>query len=188
VGLPYLTSIKFESVPSKPGFNFLFLIFYSFKTTLFSTFRLKYFYKIDSEQCVFTDSWKNYQKFVQSKLAAWKDDNALFLLNELTLAVLATLNPEPYDDEAVIENLLAGIVLVAYQKRGDFVLKLIFDRFEPRDELQRFWAPYINAVDLPRPAVHIAQELLWLQARHVKNTEEFGTPYVCDGGYNKILH
>ena len=32
------------------------------------------------------------------------------------------------------------------------------------------------------------QELLWLQARHVKNTEEFGTPYVCDHGYNKILH
>jgi hypothetical protein len=95
-------------------------------------------------------------------LATWKDDNALFLLCELTLAVLATLNPEPYDNEAVIENLLAGIVLVAYQKRGDFILKLKFDRFKPRDELQRFWAPYINAVDLPRPAVqvHIAQELL----------------------------
>jgi hypothetical protein len=143
---------------------------------------------MDSDPCVFTDSWNNYHKFVQSKLAAWKDDNALFLLCELTLAVLATLNPEPYDNEAVIENLLAGIVLVAYQKRGDFVLKLKFDRFEPRDELQRFWAPYINAVDLPRPAVHIAQELLWLQARHVKNNDEFGTPYVCDSGFNKILH
>jgi hypothetical protein len=44
---------------------------------------------MDSEQCVFTDSWKNYQKFVQSKLATWKDDNALFLLCELSLAVLA---------------------------------------------------------------------------------------------------
>jgi hypothetical protein len=43
---------------------------------------------MDSEQCVFTDSWKNYQKFVQSKMAAWKDDNPLFLLCELTLAVL----------------------------------------------------------------------------------------------------
>ncbi len=121
-------------------------------------------------------------------MAAEKDDNALFLLCELSLAVLATLNPEPYDKEEVIENLLAGIVLVAYQKRGDFVLKLKFERFEPRDELQRLWASYINAMDLPRPAVHIAQELLWIQARHVKNTEEFGTPYVCDGGYNKILH
>ncbi len=88
----------------------------------------------------------------------------------------------------MIENLLAGIVLVAYQKRGDFVLKLEFDRFEPRNELQRFWAPYINSEDPPRPAVQIAQELLWLQARHVKKTEEFGTPYVCDHGYNKILH
>ena len=115
---------------------------------------------MDSEQCVFTDSWKNYQKFVQSKLAAWKDDNTLFLLCELTLAVLATLNPEPYDNEAVIENLLAGIVLVAYQKCGDFVLKLKLDGFEPHNELQRFWAPYINSEDPPRPAVHIAQELL----------------------------
>jgi hypothetical protein len=88
----------------------------------------------------------------------------------------------------VIENLLAGIVLVAYQKRGDFVLKLEFDRFEPRNELQRFWAPYINSEGPPRPAVQIALELLWLHARHVRNTEEFGTPYVCDNGYNKILH
>ncbi len=71
---------------------------------------------------------------------------------------------------------------------GDFVLKLEFDRFEPRNELQRFWAPYINSEDPPRPAVQITQELLWLQARHVKNTEEFGTPYVCDHGYDKILH
>jgi hypothetical protein len=143
---------------------------------------------MDIEQCVFTDFWKNYKKFVQNKLDAEKDDNALFLLCQLTLAVLATLNPEPYDKDEVIENLLAGIVLVAYQKRGDFVLKLKFDRFEPRDELQRLWASYINAMDLPRPAVHIAQELLWLQARHVKNTEEFGTPYICERGYNKILH
>jgi hypothetical protein len=143
---------------------------------------------MDSDQCVFTDSWKNSRKFVQNRLAPWKDDNALFLLCHLSLAVLATLNPEQYDKDEVIENLLAGIVLVAYQKRGDFVLKLKFDRFEPRDELQRLWASYINAMDLPRPAVHIAQELLWLQARHVKNTEEFGTPYVCQRGYNKILH
>ncbi len=143
---------------------------------------------MDSEQCVFTDSWKSYKKFVQSKLAPWKDDNALFLLCELSLAVLATLNPEPYDKEEMIENLLAGIVLVAYQQRGDFVLKLEFDRFEPRNELQRFWAPYINSEESPRPAVQIAQELLWLQARNVKNTEEFGTPYVCDNDYNKILH
>jgi hypothetical protein len=143
---------------------------------------------MDTEQCVFTDFWKSYKTLVQSKLAPWKDDNALFLLCELSLAVLATLNPEPYDKNEVIENLLAGIVLVAYQKRGDFVLKLEFDCFEPRNELQRFWAPYINSEDPPRPAVQIAQELLWLQARHVKNTEEFGTPYVCDNGYNKILH
>ncbi len=61
----------------------------------------------------------------------------------------ATLNPEPYDKDEVIENLLAGIVLVAYQKRGDFVLKLEFDRFEPRNELQRFWAFYINSEDPP---------------------------------------
>ncbi len=142
---------------------------------------------MDTEQCVFTDFWKSYKTLVQSKLAPWKEDNALFLLCELSLAVLATLNPEPYDKNEVIENLLAGIVLVAYQKRGDFVLKLEFDRFEPRNELQRFWAPYINSEDPPRPAVQIAQELLWLQARHVKNTE-FGTPYVCDKGYNKILH
>ena len=143
---------------------------------------------MDSEQCVFTDFWKSYYMLVQNRLAPWKDDNALFLLCHLSLAVLATLNPEQYDKDEVIENLLAGIVLVAYQKRGDFVLKLKFDRFEPRDELQRLWAVYINALDLPRPAVHIAQELLCLQARHVKNTEEFGTPYVCEGGYNKILH
>jgi len=143
---------------------------------------------MDSEQCVFIDFSKSYKELVESKLAPWKDDNALFLLCQLSLVVLATLNPEPHDKEEVIENLLAGIVLLAHQKCGDFVLKLKFDRFEPRDELQRFWAPYINAVDLPRPAVHIAQELLWLQARHVKNTEEFGTPYVCEGGYNKILH
>jgi hypothetical protein len=93
------------------------------------------------EQCVFTDSCKNYQKFVLGKLAAVKDDNALFLLTELTLAVLATLNPEPYDKEEVIENLLAGIVLVAHQKRGDFVLKLKFDRFEPRDSCKGFGPP-----------------------------------------------
>ena len=142
----------------------------------------------ENEQFVFTDSWKNYSKFVLCKLATVKDDNALFLITELTLAVLATLNPELYDNEAVIGNFLAGIVLVAYQKREDFVLKLKFDRFEPRNELQRFWAPYINSEDMSRPAVHIAQELLWLQARHVKNTDEFGTPYVCDNDYNKILH
>jgi hypothetical protein len=117
------------------------------------------------EQCVFTDSWKDYAQFVLGKLAAVKDDNALFLICESTLAVLATLNPEPYDNEEVIENLLAGIVLVAYQKRGDFVLKLKFDRFESRNELQMFWAPYINSEDPPRPAVQIAQELLWLQAK-----------------------
>ncbi len=99
------------------------------------------------------------------------------------MRVIPSLNPELYN-ETVIGNLLAGIVLVAYQKRGDFILKLKFDRFE----LQRLWASYINAMDLPRPAVHIAQELLWIQARHVKNTEEFGTPYVCNRGYNKILH
>jgi len=143
---------------------------------------------MDTEQCVFTDFWKSYKTLVQNRLAPWKDDHALFLLSELSHAVLATLNPTPYDKDEVIENLLAGIVLVAYQKRGDFVLKLEFDRFEPRNELQRFWAPYINSEDPPRPAVQIAQELLWLQARHVKNTEEFGTPYVCDHGYNKILH
>ncbi len=80
---------------------------------------------MDTEQCVFTDFWKSYKTLVQSKLAPWKDDNALFLLCELSLAVLATLNPEPYDKNEVIENLLAGIVLVAYQKRGDFVLKLL---------------------------------------------------------------
>jgi hypothetical protein len=114
----------------------------------------------ENEQCVFTDYWKNYAKFVLNKLAAVKDDHALLLITELTLAVLATLNMEPYDNEAVIKNLLAGIVLVAYQKCGDFVLKQKFDRFEPRNELQRFWAPYINSEDPPRPAVHIAQELL----------------------------
>ncbi len=48
----------------------------------------------ENEQCVFTDSWKNYSKFVLCKLATVKDDNALFLITELTLAVLATLNPE----------------------------------------------------------------------------------------------
>jgi hypothetical protein len=96
---------------------------------------------MDIEQCVFTDSWKNYREFVQSKLAAEKDDNALFLLCQLTLAVLATLNPEPYDKDEVIENLLAGIVLVAYQKRGDFVLKLKFDRFEPVTSCKGFGPP-----------------------------------------------
>jgi ribosomal 30S subunit maturation factor RimM len=58
----------------------------------------------ENEQCVFTDSWKNYSKFVLCKLATVKDDNALFLITELTLAVLATLNPELYDNEAVIGN------------------------------------------------------------------------------------
>ncbi len=86
----------------------------------------------ENKQFVFTDSWKNYTKFVLCKMATVKDDNALFLITELSLAVLATLNLEPYDNEAVIENLLAGIVLVAYQRRGDFVLKLKFDRFEHR--------------------------------------------------------
>ncbi|MFN9897915.1 MAG: hypothetical protein ACK55Z_03785, partial [bacterium] len=86
---------------------------------------------MDTEQCVFTDFWKSYKTLVQSKLAPWKEDHALFLLCELSLAVLATLNPTPYDKDEVIENLLAGIVLVDYQKRGDFVLKLEFDRFEP---------------------------------------------------------
>ena len=84
---------------------------------------------MDTEQCVFTDFWKSYKTLVQNKLAPWKDDHALFLLSELSHAVLATLNPTPYDKDEVIENLLAGIVLVAYQKRGDFVLKLEFDRF-----------------------------------------------------------
>jgi hypothetical protein len=93
---------------------------------------------MDTEQCVFTDFWKSYKTLVQNKLAPWKDDHALLLLSELSQAVLATLNPTPYDKDEVIENLLAGIVLVAYQKRGDFVLKLEFDRFEPRNELQRF--------------------------------------------------
>jgi hypothetical protein len=96
---------------------------------------------MDSEQCVFTDSWKDSQKFVLGKLAPWKDDNALFLLCELTLAVLATLNPEPYDKEEVIENLLAGIVLVAYQKRGDFVLKLKLTVSNPATSCKGFGPP-----------------------------------------------
>ena len=96
---------------------------------------------MDTEQCVFTDFWKSYKTLVQSKLAPWKDDHALFLLSELSHAVLATLNPEPYDKNEVIENLLAGIVLVAYQKRGDFILKLEFDRFEPRNSCKGFGPP-----------------------------------------------
>jgi hypothetical protein len=139
----------------------------------------------ENKQCVFTEYWKEYVQFALSKLTTVKDDHALLLITELTLAVLATLNPNPYDKEEVLENLLAGIVLVANQKRGDFVLELEFDRYEPYNELQSFWAPYINE---PRPAIAIAQELLWLQARHVRNPDAFGTPYVCDRGYNMILH
>jgi hypothetical protein len=45
-----------------------------------------------NEQCVFTDYWKNYAKFVLNKIVVWKDDNALLLISELTLAALATGN------------------------------------------------------------------------------------------------
>jgi hypothetical protein len=103
----------------------------------------------ENEQCVFTEYWKNYVRFALGKLTTVKDDHALLLITELTLAFLATLNPNPYDNEEVVENLLAGIVLVADQKRGDFVLKLEFDRYEPYNELQSFWAPYINEPSLP---------------------------------------
>jgi hypothetical protein len=143
-----------------------------------------------ADQSVFTGFWKSYSKFLLDSTVAWKRDHALFLIAELTLALLSTLNinSEHYTVTMACENLLACIVLLAHQKRGDFVLQFHCERFEPVNELQRFWAPYINSSERPRAATDIAKDLMFLHARHVENTEVYGTPYICDRDYNKILH
>jgi hypothetical protein len=143
-----------------------------------------------ADQSVFTGFWKSYSEFLLDGIVARKRDHALFLIAELTLALLSTLNinSDYYTVTMACENLLACIVLVAHQKRGDFVLQFSCDRFEPANELQRFWAPYMNSSERPRAATDIAKDLMFLHARHVENTDVYGTPYICDNEYNKILH
>jgi hypothetical protein len=151
----------------------------------------------NNEQCIFTGYWKNYKEFVLDKVVEWKRDNALLLLSQLALAVLATLNIDPCMSGTVIEDLLAAIVLVANQKRGDFILQFTFDDLEPHIQensprsrlLQGLGInPESMDMDPPMSPVQIARELLFLQNRHVPNTEVHGTPYVCDHEYDKILH
>ncbi len=133
-------------------------------------------------QTLHTNLWKKFADFVLTELIEYKRDNVLYLFGELNQNLLKTLSVDPYskDAEFVGGKLLAAIVLVANHKKADFLLKLDFELARPGDRS--------DSSTFSRPVVKIVEDLLFLQARHRPNSEEYGTPFVCCNGYNLILH
>jgi hypothetical protein len=137
---------------------------------------------LEEEQTLLSGFWRKYVDFCLLDTIEHKRDNALLLMAELNLNLLMTQHVEPRTDEAVriAMKILAFVVLLAHNKRADFLFRV--KAFVPTT-LQDYWG-----VGKPEPADQLVIDMLFLQARHHPNTEEFGTPYICDGGYNKILH
>lgn len=144
-----------------------------------------------NEDRILTNFWKNFiTRFVFTFFMEYRRDDALFLITNLCQTLLATTYVQHNTDEAelVAGDLLCAITLLAYQKRGDFMLELTSEEFLPINDLQRYWASHIRNLEPTVTAVKIVEDLLFLQVRHYPNPDQYGTPYICESGYNRILH
>jgi hypothetical protein len=132
---------------------------------------------------LFSSFWRRFTNYVLDDTIEYKRDNSVFLLTELSLNLLRAQDVEPRTQAAnqIASEILATVVLLAHNKRPDFLLEITC--FIP-NPLQEYWGIGME----PEEPVRLVMELLFLQARHYPNTEEFGTPMVCDNGYNRILH
>jgi hypothetical protein len=146
-------------------------------------------FESNENHTVYHQFWKKFVEYSKTGLVEWKVDNALFLITEINQSILATKDIQPNSKEALelAGKLLSEVTLLAFQKKSDFIFEFAVDLYVPANALQAYWAPYMNRNKVQKLPTELVQDLLFLQARHKPNTDIFGTPYICDNGYNKIL-